>query len=555
MLHDTPLIATIAVSLGLAFVLGFGAQKLRLPTIVGYLAAGIAVGPFTPGYTADVKLAAELAEIGVVLLMFGVGLHFSARDLISVRAIAIPGALAGIATGMVIGLPLGWALGWRWDGGLVFGIALSVTSTVVLLRTLQERHALETERGRIATGWLIVEDIAMVLVLVMLPTLAGASSDPGVARWFAGTGLGPVTGAIAETILKLALFAGIMLVLGRRLVPWVLHHVAHSGSRELFRLSVLAIALGVAFGAAKLFGVSVALGAFLAGMVLAESPLSSQAARETLPLRDAFAVLFFVSVGMLFDPRSLIAQPLPLLVSLIVVLAAKPAAAYFVMRRFGHPHETALWTAASLAMIGEFSFILGSLAVALGLLPATARDLIVAVAIVSILLNPLWLFLLDRRAQRAAAAAPAPPPEPPPAPTPSPRALVIGHGRVGSRVSQALLDAGMTLTIVDEDESSLERLKDTPVTRVVGHFDEPATLDGLDLTNLSWLVVAIPDPFEAGSALETVRTASPGVRIVARAHSDAAIEHLRQLGAEHVLMAEEEVATAMQRAILGIPAR
>ena len=316
--HATPLITTIVAGLVLAFVAGLIAHRLRLPPIAGYLLAGVLIGPFTPGYVADQKLATELAEIGVILLMFGVGLHFSLKDLLSVRAIAIPGAIVQIGFATALGAALAWLLGWSVGAGLVFGLALSVASTVVLLRALQERRMIETERGRIAVGWLIVEDLVMVLTLVLLPPLAGmlggtaevADADPALTQ---ALGIGAVWTALGVTALKVTAFVALMLIVGRKVIPWVLHYVAHTGSRELFRLAVLAIALGVAYGATHLFGVSFALGAFFAGMVLAESQLSQQAARETLPLRDAFAVLFFVSVGMLFDPIVLFEHPLPII--------------------------------------------------------------------------------------------------------------------------------------------------------------------------------------------------------------------------------------------------
>ena len=395
--HDTPLIATIAVGLGLAFLLGLAANRLRLPPIAGYLIAGVLIGPFTPGFVADQKMSQELAEIGVMLLMFGVGLHFSLKDLLSVRAIAIPGAIGQIAAATVLGMVLSATLGWSWGAGLVFGLCLSVASTVVLLKALQERRLVETERGRIAVGWLIVEDIVMVLTLVLLPPLAGflggREVSPGESLGLAAAlGLGTVWETLLFTALKVAVFVGLMLVVGRRIIPWLLHYVAHTGSRELFRLAVLAVALGVAYGSAALFGVSFALGAFFAGMVLAESPLSTQAAKDTLPLRDAFAVLFFVSVGMLFNPFVLVNQPLAVLGTFLIIVAGKSGAAYLIVRLFRHSRHVALTISASLAQIGEFSFILVVLGTSLQILPPEARDLVVAGAILSILVNPLLFF-------------------------------------------------------------------------------------------------------------------------------------------------------------------
>ena len=361
--HDTPLIATIVAGLGLAFVFGTIAQRVKIPPLVGYLLAGVAVGPFTPGYVADQALATELAELGIILLMFGVGLHFSLKDLLSVKAIAIPGAIVQIAVATLMGLGLAMLMKWKVSEGLVFGLALSVASTVVLLRALQERRLMETGRGRIAVGWLIVEDLAMVLALVLIPTFANLQTGnvtTAASLLGAHFELG-LWGILLLTAVKVALFIALMLVVGRRLIPWILHYIAHTGSRELFRLAVLAIALGVAFGSTKLFDVSLALGAFFAGMMLRESPLSARAAQESLPLRDAFAVLFFVSVGMLFDPFSVIRDPWPLIATLLVVIVGKSIAAFLIVIAFRHPIATALTISASLAQIGEFSFILAEL--------------------------------------------------------------------------------------------------------------------------------------------------------------------------------------------------
>ncbi|MGY4301083.1 CPA2 family monovalent cation:H+ antiporter-2 [Bradyrhizobium sp. i1.4.4] len=420
--HDTPLIATIVVGLGLAFVLGTIAQRFRIPPLVGYLLAGVAVGPFTPGFVADQALATELAELGIILLMFGVGLHFSLQDLLSVRHIAVPGAVVQIAVATLMGLGLSWLMGWSVGAGLVFGLALSVASTVVLLRALQERRLMETDRGRIAVGWLIVEDLAMVLVLVLFPAIAslqGASGDkPAFEPLAAQAGFG-LAGIVMLTLAKIIVFIGLMLVVGRRVIPWILHYIAHTGSRELFRLGVLAIALCIAFGATKLFDVSLALGAFFAGMMLRESPLSARAAQESLPLRDAFAVLFFVSVGMMFDPMSVVREPWPLLATLAIIMLGKSLAAFLIVVLFRHPVATALTISASLSQIGEFSFILAELGVASQILPSDGRDLIMAGAILSIMLNPLmfaaatWLApRLDPRRDSPQAAAAVPEPIP-----------------------------------------------------------------------------------------------------------------------------------------------
>ena len=414
--HDTPLIATIVIGLSLACVMGLLAQRLRLPVLAGYLLAGIIIGPFTPGYVANQELATELAELGVILLMFGVGLHFSVKDLLSVRHIAIPGALGQIAVATAAGLGLALLMGWGVGAGLIFGLSLSVASTVVLLRALQDRDLVATGRGRIAVGWLIVEDVVMVLALVLIPPLAGllgGTAQPvegEAAQEVLRLGFGPVTATLSVTLAKFAAFVAIMLLVGRKVIPWILHYVAHTRSRELFRLAVLSIALGVAYGSSQVFGVSFALGAFFAGMVMAGSTLSQQAMRETLPLRDAFAVLFFVSVGMLFNPTVVISAPLALIATVAIILAVKSVAAYAIVRAFGHDKGTALTIATSLAQIGEFSFILIVMGVKLAIVPPEAKDLVVAGALLSILANPLLFAALDRWTARHAPPDPAEPP-------------------------------------------------------------------------------------------------------------------------------------------------
>jgi len=396
--HETELVVTVAAGLGLAFVFGFAAARLRLPPLVGYLLAGVALSPFTPGPVGDTALAGQLAEIGVILLMFGVGLHFSFEDLLAVRRVAVPGAAAQIAVATGLGLAAARLWGWSWGAGLVFGLTLSVASTVVLLRALEQRGILASRDGRIATGWLIVEDIATVLVLVLLPVLAGSlgGTSPSAGR--------PLPVAIVLTLGKVAVFVAVMHLFGRRAVPWLLQRVARVGSRELFTLGVLAIALGIAVGAAFLFGVSFALGAFFAGVVISESELSQRAASDALPLQDAFSVLFFVSVGMLFDPSVLLREPLRLLLVLGIVVVGKSAAAFAIVRAFGLPASTALTISASLAQIGEFSFILAALGVSLGLLPAEAQSLVVAGALISITVHPFVFNAAAAWAKRGAQA-------------------------------------------------------------------------------------------------------------------------------------------------------
>ncbi len=399
MLHSTPLITTIVGGLVLAFILAAVAVRLKLPPLIGYLCAGILAGPHTPGFTADGHLAHELAELGVILLMFGVGLHFSLKDLLSVRGIAVPGALVQIAVATLMGLGLSQIMHWSLGGGLLFGLALSTASTVVLIKALDDRQMVETGVGRIAVGWLIVEDLVMVAALVLIPALSGVlggrGSEGGPSLWW----------VLGMTTVKVAAFVAIMLIIGRRVIPWILERIVHTGNRELFRLGVLACALGVAYGATALFDVSFALGAFFAGMVMAESEFSQRAADESLPLRDAFSVLFFVSVGMLFNPLSFLRDPWGVLATTVIIILGKSLAAYLIVRIFRHSKMTALTISASLAQIGEFSFILAGLGITQQIMPSDAQDLILGGAILSILINPLLFNLLDRYRHRIEEAA------------------------------------------------------------------------------------------------------------------------------------------------------
>ena len=550
--HETPLIATIVAGLCLAFVFGAIANRFRMPPLVGYLIAGVLVGPNTPGFVADQSLATELAEIGVILLMFGVGLHFSLKDLLSVRAIAVPGAIGQMAVATLLGMALAWGLGWSTGAGLVFGLALSVASTVVLLRAMQERRLIETEKGRIAVGWLIVEDLAMVLALVLLPALAGLLGGTPEAAEHTVSWFGPdVWAVIATTLLKVAAFVVVMVVVGRRVIPWVLHYVAHTGSRELFRLAVLAIALGVAFGAAKLFGVSFALGAFFAGMIMSESELSHQAAEESLPLRDAFSVLFFVSVGMLFDPMSLIATPAPVLATLFIIVVGKSVAAFLIVLAFGYPRATALTISASLAQIGEFSFILAELGVGLNLLPEEGRDLILAGAIMSIILNPLAFSTIDwlqaRDARKAAAGAATAPVDDadvdePAVSTMTGHTILVGYGRVGSLVARTLQESGSPFLVIEDSDKTLARLKTAGIEAVNGNAANEQTFALANPAQAKRLILAIPNAFEAGQIALRAKAARPDMEIVARAHSDAEVEHLVSLGVTDVVMGEREIA-------------
>lgn len=539
--HHTPLIATIVAGLVVAFVMGAVAHRLRVSPVAGYLFAGVLIGPFTPGFVADTELATELAEIGVILLMFGVGLHFSLKDLLSVRKIAVPGALAQIAVATLLGLALARFLGWSLPAGLIFGLALSVASTVVLLRALQARDAVKTERGRIAVGWLIVEDLAMVIALVLLPVVAKIldGGDGGSAQ---------IATLLIVTFLKVAGFIALMLLVGKRLIPAGLHWVAHTGSRELFRLAVFSIALGVAFGAAYLFDVSFALGAFFAGMILGESQLSRRAAEETLPLRDAFAVLFFVSVGMLFDPSVVIDQPWPLLATLAIIIVGKSIVAYGIVRAFGHPNETALTVAASLAQIGEFSFILVGLGVGLDILPTEARDLVLAGAILSIFANP---FIFSFAVGRAPIIQRVMPSSPNPATKTSNAArkshiVLVGYGRVGKLVASDLLERGTSFSVI-EAQPIAPNATPSKLHVVEGNGSSVAVLDRAGIKRATALIIAIPAGFEAGGIAQSARELNPSVDILARAHSDEEVTYLERLGVKHVIMGEREIATRMCR--------
>jgi CPA2 family monovalent cation:H+ antiporter-2 len=543
--HHTPLISTIVVALALAWLLGSIAHRLKIPPLVGYLLAGIAIGPFTPGFVADQGLANELSEIGVILLMFGVGLHFSLQDLLSVRAIAIPGAIVQIGVATALGVGLAHLLGWGIGAGIVFGLALSVASTVVLLRAMQERRLIETERGRIAVGWLIVEDLAMVMALVLLPALAPMLKGDANASFVS------LAWPVALTLAKVAAFVAVMLILGKRIIPWILHRMAHSGSRELFRLSVLVIALGAAYWSAALFGVSFALGAFFAGMILSESELSQRAAQETLPLRDAFAVLFFAAVGMLFDPMIVVTAPFSLLATVFIIVIGKSLAAFLIVRAFRHPTSTALTISASLAQIGEFSFILASLGLSLKLLPKAGSDLILAGAIFSILLNPLLFAILDRYfakhkpdASAAAKAEETPSLEPIPVTSLTGHVVLVGHGRVGSYISPLL--AGKTpLLVIEDSVDACALLKERGIEAIAGNAADPEVLAAANLGAARALLVAVPDAFEGGQVVEQARRSSPSLRILARSHSEEETEHLMRHGASLVVMGEHEIAKAM----------
>jgi monovalent cation:H+ antiporter-2, CPA2 family len=559
--HDVPLITTIAAALGLALIMGFVAARLKLPALVGYLIAGIIIGPATPGFVADIELSNQLAEIGVMLLMFGVGLHFSLDDLLAVRRIALPGAIVQIVAATLLGIGVTALWGWSLAAGIVFGLALSVASTVVLLRALESRGVLESVNGRIAVGWLVVEDLVMVLVLVLLPPFS---------VWLGGNSAVPAEGAGDQSLLitlvftlgRVSVFIALMLVVGRRLFPWLLWQIARTGSRELFTLCVIAAAVGIAYGSAELFGVSFALGAFFAGMVMRESPLSYRAAEESLPLRDAFSVLFFVSVGMLFDPHVLISEPIHVIVVVAIIVFGKSLAAFFLVLLFRYPLNTALTVSASLAQIGEFSFILANLGVSLGLLPTEGQSLILAGAIISIALNPLVFHAVEPAQawirSRSKLAQTLERPDDPLAVLPmtvdlnrlTGQVVLVGYGRVGRRIGEALAANGISFVVAEENREIVEKLRERGVPAVSGDASEPTVLIQAHIHRARMLVIATPDTLDVRRMIEIARTVNPRIETVVRTHSEEEAVLLEKENAGKVFLGEHELALAMTRYVL-----
>lgn len=543
--HSTPLITTIVGGLVLAFLLGMLANRLRISPLVGYLVAGVLAGPFTPGFVADTSLAPELAEIGVILLMFGVGLHFSLKDLMAVKNIAIPGAIAQIAVATLLGMGLSSLLGWDLVTGLVFGLCLSTASTVVLLRALEERQLIDSQRGQIAIGWLIVEDLAMVLTLVLLPAFAGIMGEGQNMQ------LKDLLIELGITLGKVIAFITIMIVVGRRLVPWILAKTASTGSRELFTLSVLALAMGVAYGAVAIFDVSFALGAFFAGMVLNESELSHRAAHDTLPLRDAFAVLFFVSVGMLFDPMILVEQPLAVLGCLAIIVFGKSVAAFLLVKMFGHSKRTALTVSVSLAQIGEFAFILAGLGISLNMLSPEGRNLVLAGAILSIMINPLLFTLLERYLAKTEtiedqSLQEVTEEEEKQIPVDlCNHVLLVGYGRVGSLIGAKLHDAGVPLVVIENSRPRVEALREQGIHAVLGNAANPEMLELARIDCARWLLLTIPNGYEAGEIVAFARTKRDSLDIIARAHYDDEVAYISDRGANQVVMGEREIANSM----------
>jgi monovalent cation:H+ antiporter-2, CPA2 family len=561
MLHSTQLITTIAASLGLAMVMGYLAARLRIPPIVGYLLAGIIIGPATPGFVADLELARQLADIGVMLLMFGVGLHFSLDDLLAVRRIAIPGAIVQIvvSTGLGVALALFW--GWSPGAAITFGLALSVASTVVVLRALQAGRALNTINGRIAVGWLIVEDIVMLLVLVLLPPLAevlGGDRQAGGAAASASD----LLVALGITLGKVAAFLALMLIVGRRVLPRLLWLVARTGSRELFTLCVISAAVVVAYASAALFDVTFALGAFFAGMMMRESELSHRAAQESLPLRDAFAVLFFVSVGMLFDPQVLIEEPLRVLAVIGIVMIGTPLVATALVLAFRYPINIALTVGASIAQIGEFSFLLAALGVSLGLLPVQGQSLILAAALLSISAHPLifaalrpahaWIRARPRLARRLESSD-DPLAELPPtvgANYLAGQVVLVGYGRVGRRIAQAMIEQNIPFVVAEQNRERVEELRAMNIPSVSGDASQAFVLIQAHIAKASMLIIATPDTVSVRTMAHIARTLNPAIEIAVRTHNEEEARLLARENIGTVFFGEQELALAMIRHVL-----
>ncbi len=550
--HETGLIVTLAAGFVLAFIFGFLASRLKLPPVVGYLVAGVMLGPFTPGITADLPLAQQLAEIGVILLMFGVGIHFSPKDLMAARGVIIPGAVLQMLVATLVGAGLGRLWGWSWGSGIVFGLTLSIASTAVVLRALESRGLLDSADGRLTVGWLVVEDIAMVIALVLLPALAppAAGADPANTHLWRSLGI---------TLLKVGAFITIMLYAGRRAVPGLLERVARTGSRELFTLAVLALALGIALGAAQLFGVSFALGAFFAGIVIGESDLSHQAAADALPLQDAFAVLFFVSVGMLVDPMVILREPLKIAAVLGVIFIGQSMAAMVIATLLGRPLRTALTLAASVGQIGEFSFILAALGVSLGMLTTDAQSLILAGAVLSITLNPLlfamiepaerWLAVhpklldtLERFAKGADMVADAPRSE-----LFHHHVIIVGYGRVGGTIGEVLKGENVPFLVIERDRATVEKARASGVQAVFGDAARPGLLEQASVASARLLVLSTPDALHARMVIEMARKANPTIDTVVRTHNEEELAIFAKMKVGRAFLGERELAFGMAK--------
>lgn len=541
-MHDTgPLLAAIIGGIVLAALLGLLANRLKISPLVGYLVAGIIFGPMTPGYVADTAIISQLAEIGVILLMFGVGLHFSLKDLMAVKSIAIPGAVVQITVATLLGMGMAYVIGWPMITGLVFGLCLSTASTVVLLRALEERDLIESLRGRVAVGWLIVEDLAMVLTLVLLPpivTMLSGSESLNFTDFLL---------EIAKTVGLVIMFIVIMIVGGRRVIPWLLAKSASTGSDELFTLSVLAIALGIALAAVQLFGASFALGAFFAGMALTESELSHRAANNILPLRDAFAVLFFVSVGMLFDPYIIIQYPIATIATVLIIVFGKSLAAYIIVRLFGHSKRTALTISASLAQIGEFAYILAALGILLDVFPSEAHSLVLVGSIISIVLNPFIFNFVERYLAKTEnivdkiidpiAIINQQVPD-----DLKDHAIIVGHGRLGSMIAKQFIERQIPFVVVDNSLTLIEQLRNNDVIAVFGNAAKLETLELAQLNTAKWLIISTPNGYEAGEICSQAREVKPDLAIYVRAFYDDEAEYIAEHGATQVITGEQEIA-------------
>lgn len=554
MLHEFPLINTLASALGLALILGFLANRLKLPTLVGYILAGILIGPFTPGFVANSKIASELAEVGIMLLMFGVGLHFSLDDLLKVRKIALPGALLQIIAATVMGAFFALSWGWNLSASLIFGLSLSVASTVVLLRAMEKNGLLQTINGQIAVGWLIVEDLIMVLVLVLLPAIANIFSDsaflmPAENLWI----------SLLITVLKIALFVAVMLIAGKKLFPTMLWHIARTGSRELFTLCVIAAAVSIAYGASKLFGVSFALGAFFAGMMMRESEFSHRAAEESLPFREAFAVLFFVSVGMLLKPEIIINSPFKVLTVIGIIIIGKSIAAALLVHFFKYSLKTSLTVSASLAQIGEFSFILAGLGVSLGLLPEEGQSLIVAGALISIALNPIvfkgasyleqyierhpkfksrFIFSNDSLSQLADELHDK---------DMANHIVLIGYGRVGSYIGDQLKRKNIEFVVIEQNRQLITTLRKNNINSISADANDLLIQTHIKKANM--LVIAIPDNFKARDIIKAARALNSKIKILVRCHNHDEMELMKKETSCDTFLGEEELAKSMTKRI------
>jgi CPA2 family monovalent cation:H+ antiporter-2 len=556
--HNVSLITTIAAAFGLALILGVIAVRLKLPALVGYLLAGIIIGPATPGYVADLHIASQLSEIGVMLLMFGVGLHFSVKDLMSVKNIAVPGAIVQMGLATLLGFFVAQSWGWTFGEALVFGLCLSCASTVVLLKALEAKGVLESRNGQIAVGWLVVEDLATVLVLVLLPPLATLLGGTATVA----TETGPLWWTISQTLLQVAAFVVLMLVVGRRVFPWLLWQVASTGSRELFTLAVIAGAISIAYGAAELFHVSFALGAFFAGMVMRESEFSHRAAEESLPLRDAFSVLFFAAVGMLFEPAILVEQPLHVLIVLAIIVLGKFFAAFVLVLLFRYPLNSALTVAASLAQIGEFSFILAGLGMTLGLLPQEGMSLILAGALLSIALNPLLFamvsplntWVLKRSALARKLDSRADPFSELPMDTDRKylenQVVLVGYGRVGRRIAAGLSAQNIPFVVADKDHDRVEQLRQSGIPAVFGDATQVEVLIQAHILHAAVLVIATPETIDVRKTVQSARQVNPVIQVILRTHNEDEVELLKQEQLGQVFLGEDELAQSMTLATL-----